>query len=84
VGTETLRKEEKEEKVVFESKVKWGSRSLFRGSSSKETSKVDLQWEVKMRKLKEVEVGDMGYCNSGRKIEGSIGGFWKECKERLV
>ena len=85
VETETPSKEEREEKVAFESKVKWESGSLFgTHAPRRETSKADLSWAVGLGKLKEVEVGDMGYCNSCRKMGGGIGSFCTKCKSRLV
>ena len=47
-------------------------------------SKADLDWAVGLGKLKEVEVGDMGYCNSCREMGGGIGGACRRCKGRLV
>ena len=77
VETEMPSKEEKEEKVGFESKVKWERGSLFGEPSvpRKDTAKEDLSWAVGLGKLKEVEVGALGYCNSCRKMGGGIGSF---------
>ena len=85
VETEMPSKEEKEEKVDFESKVKWESGSLFGTPAPRRgTSKADMSWAVGLGKLKEVEVGDMGYCNSCRKMGGGIGSLCTKCKMKLV
>ena len=70
----------------FESKVKWERGSLFGEPSAprRETSKADLSLAVGLGKLKEVEVGDMGYCNSCWKMGGGIGLFCTKCKMKLV
>ena len=44
-----------------------------------------MSWAVGVGKFKEVEVGDMGYCNSCRKMgPRTPGSFCKVCKKRLV
>ena len=35
-------------------------------------------------KLKATEVGEMGYCNTCRKMGGGIGLFCKKCKIKLI
>jgi len=85
VETGAPRKEEKEEKVGFESGVKWERGSLFgEPSDLRKEAKADLDWAAGLGKLKVTEVGDMGYCNSCRKMGGAIGGACKRCKMRLV
>ena len=84
VETETPSKEEKEEKVDFKSGVKWEAGSLFGTPAPKGESKADLSWVVGLGKLKEVEMGDMGYYNKCRKMGEMIGGRCKKCKGPLV
>ena len=55
-----------------------------KGSKKPRESKADLDWAVGLGKLKEVQVGNMGYCNSCRMMGESIGGSCKRCKKRLV
>ena len=69
----------------FKSEVKWESGSLFGTPAPRAgTSKADMSWAVGLGKLKEVEVGDMGYCNSCWKMGGGIGSFCTKCKMKLV
>ena len=75
--------------VNFSLGLKWEPGTLFgparaEGSKRPRESKADLDWAVGLGKLKEVEVGNMGYCNSCRMMGGSIGGSCKRCKKRLV
>ena len=89
VATGAAVEKEKEGKVDFKSDLKWEPGSLFgparaEGSKMPGESKADLDWVVGLGKLTEVEVGDMGYCNSCRMMGGSIGGACKRCKMRLV
>jgi len=81
--TEMRRKREKEEKVDFSYVLK-GSGSWFGESSKGKKSKAELDWAVGLGKLKEVDVGDIGYCNSCLRIGGGIGSFCKNCKSKLV
>jgi len=85
VETRAPRKEEKEEKVGFSSGVKWERGSLFgEPSALRKEAKADLDWAAGLGKLKATEVGDMGYCNSCKKMGGAIGAACKKCKMRLV
>ena len=84
VEIETPSKEEREEKVEFKSGVKWEAGSLFGTPAPRKESKADLSWAVGLGKIKDVEVGDMGYCNTCRKMGGGIGTFCTKCKSRLV
>jgi len=69
VETRAPRKEEKEEKVGFESGVKWERGSLFgEPSAPRKEAKADLDWAAGLGKLMETEVGDMGYCNRCQKM----------------
>ena len=56
--------------VSFSSELKWKPGTLFgparaEGLKKPRESKADLDWAVGLGKLKEIEVRDMGYCNSG-------------------
>jgi len=85
VETRAPRKEEKEEKVDFGSSAKWERGSLFgEPSAPKGVSKADMDWAVGLGKLSETEVGQMGYCNTCRVMQGAIGSFCKKCKKKLV
>lgn len=70
----------------YESKVKWERGSLFEEPAAprSDTSKTGLSWTVGLGKLEEIEVGDMGYCNSVRKRDRTIGSFCKMCKMKRV
>jgi len=71
--TETLRKEGKEEKVDF-SYIPKGCGWWFGETSARKDTKANLDWAVGLGKLKEVGVGDMGYCNSCRMMGGVTNG----------
>jgi len=85
VETGAPRKEEKEEKVEFSSGMKWEKGSLFgEPLAPRKEAKADLDWAAGLGKLKATEVGDMGYCNSCKRMGGGIGSFCKRCKKKLV